>query len=60
MTAVSFTIGPMDTTVTTGWWDCPGCGVEAELPTGATAGWQVPCPDCGEAMAEQWRWETAA
>jgi predicted RNA-binding Zn-ribbon protein involved in translation (DUF1610 family) len=50
----------MDTTSTTGWWRCPGCGVEAELPVGAVLGCQLPCPDCGEAMIEQWRWDAAA
>jgi predicted RNA-binding Zn-ribbon protein involved in translation (DUF1610 family) len=60
MTVVSFSIGAMDTTITTGWWVCTGCGVEAELPITATAGCEVPCPDCGEAMGESWRWEAVA
>lgn len=60
MTPVSFTISDMDTTITTGWWSCPGCAVEAELPVSATSGCEVPCPDCGGPMAEQWRWDTAA
>jgi uncharacterized paraquat-inducible protein A len=50
----------MDTTITTGWWSCPGCGVEVELPTTAASGCTVPCPDCGEAMSEQWQWDAAA
>jgi predicted RNA-binding Zn-ribbon protein involved in translation (DUF1610 family) len=50
----------MDTTITTGWWACIGCGVEAELPVTATAGCEVPCPDCGEPMTENWRWEAVA
>jgi hypothetical protein len=60
MTGVSFSIGGMDTTNTTGWWGCSGCSVDAELPVSATAGCQVPCPDCGEPMTESWSWETAA
>jgi hypothetical protein len=50
----------MDTMTTTGWWTCAGCGVDAELPMAATAGCEVPCPDCGQGMAEQWYWDTAA
>jgi hypothetical protein len=50
----------MDTTITTGWWGCAGCGVEAELPVTATVGCEVPCPDCGEPMAEKWRWDAMA
>jgi hypothetical protein len=50
----------MDTTITTGWWTCPGCGVEAELPVPVMTNWEVPCPDCGAPMIEQWRWDAAA
>ncbi|GAA1306445.1 hypothetical protein [Pseudonocardia xinjiangensis] len=50
----------MDTSNTTGWWNCLGCSVEVELPVTATSGFQVPCPDCGEAMTEQWQWDAAA
>jgi hypothetical protein len=50
----------MDTTITTGWWMCTGCGVEAELPVSATSGCEVPCPDCAEPMAERWRWDALA
>jgi hypothetical protein len=50
----------MDTTITTGWWGCAGCGVDAELPVAATAGCEVPCPDCGDPMTENWRWESVA
>jgi hypothetical protein len=60
MTGVSFSIGDVDTTNTTGWWSCPGCGVEAELSAGATAGCEVPCPDCAGPMVEQWYWDAAA
>jgi predicted RNA-binding Zn-ribbon protein involved in translation (DUF1610 family) len=60
MTVVSFSLEAMDTTNTTGWWMCTGCGVEAELPVTATAGCEVPCPDCGEAMSESWRWDVLA
>lgn len=56
---MSFTIDGMDTTMT-GWWSCSGCAVEAELPVRATAGCEVPCPDCGDAMTEQWSWDAAA
>ena len=37
----------------TNWWTCPGCDVDAELPEGAV-GYEVPCPDCAEAMV-LWR-----
>lgn len=57
---MSFNIPGMDTMTTTGWWTCAGCGVDAELPMAATAGCEVPCPDCGQGMAEQWNWDTAA
>ncbi|HZG91905.1 MAG TPA: hypothetical protein VEZ42_16960 [Pseudonocardia sp.] len=50
----------MDTMMTTGWWNCAECGVDAELAAGATAGCEVPCPDCGDPMVEQWQWEAAA
>jgi hypothetical protein len=60
MTGVGFSIAAMDTTMTTAWWSCPECAVEAELPAGATAGCQVPCPDCGDPMTEQWVWDAAA
>jgi hypothetical protein len=46
--------GVMDTTNTTGWWSCPGCGVDAELPEVDLAGYEVPCPDCAEPMV-LWR-----
>ena len=59
MTGVSFSIYGMDA-MTTSWWTCVGCASEAELPTASTAGCQVPCPDCGVDMAEQWSWDTAA
>jgi len=36
-------------TNTTGWWSCPGCDVDAELPEALT-GYEVPCPDCAEPM----------
>jgi len=60
MTGVAFTVPAMDTTMTTGWWNCSDCPVEAELPIGATSGFQVPCPDCGGTMVEQWQWDAAA
>lgn len=60
MTGVSFTMAVMETTITTGWWTCSGCAVEAELPTTVTTGCEVPCPDCGSGMYEQWRWDAAA
>ena len=44
----------------TGWWTCAGCEIDAELPVAATAGCEVPCPDCGQGMAEQWCWDTAS
>jgi uncharacterized paraquat-inducible protein A len=50
----------MDNTITTGWWTCSGCGIDAELPIAATGGCEVPCPDCEDAMAEQWRWDAVA
>ncbi|WP_214404991.1 hypothetical protein [Pseudonocardia lacus] len=50
----------MDTTTMTGWWSCSECAVEAELAVGATNGFQVPCPDCGGVMVEQWQWDAAA
>ncbi len=50
----------MDMMITTGWWACPSCEVEAELPLAATVGCQVPCPDCGNGMSEQWCWDAAA
>jgi hypothetical protein len=53
------TIGTV-TGTTTGWWSCPECAVDAELSDAATAGCEVPCPDCGGAMVEQWRWDAAA
>ena len=40
----------MDTTNTTGWWSCPGCGVDAELAEPDLTGYEVPCPDCAEPM----------
>lgn len=46
--------------MTTGWWSCVGCDVEAELPAVAPWGCQVPCPDCGAAMTEQWSWDAVA
>ena len=49
----------METTMT-GWWACTGCGIEAELPIGVTAGCEVPCPDCGNGMSEQWQWDATA
>ena len=38
----------------TSWWTCPGCGVDAELPEVGAVGYEVPCPDCPEAMV-LWR-----
>lgn len=46
--------GVMETTNTTGWWSCPGCDVDAELPESSFAGYEVPCPDCAEPMV-LWR-----
>ncbi len=48
----------METTNTTGWWSCQGCGVDAELPEFDLSGYEVPCPDCTEPMV-LWR-EVAA
>jgi hypothetical protein len=50
----------MRTTSTTGWWNCIGCGVDAELVGADLTGFEMPCPDCDEAMTEWVRWETAA
>ena len=50
----------METMTMTGWWTCAGCEIDAELPVAATAGCEVPCPDCGQGMAEQWCWDTAS
>ncbi|MEJ3652842.1 hypothetical protein WEH80_07655 [Actinomycetes bacterium KLBMP 9759] len=50
----------METTNTTGWWNCLGCGVEAELAGAEPAGCEVPCPDCGAPMTQWRQWETAA
>ena len=54
----------METTDTTGWWACAGCGVDAELDVGLVeaelTGCAVPCPDCGEPMTERQVWEVAA
>ena len=47
----------MDVTSTIVWWTCAGCTVEVELPAADTAGFLVPCPDCGDAMDEPWEWE---
>lgn len=61
MTGLSFTLGPMDATMsTTVWWTCLDCGVDAEMPAPDSAGGTVPCPDCTAEMAEQWRWDSAA
>lgn len=60
MTGVSFTIDAMETTNTTGWWSCPDCVIDVELPLVATSGCEVPCPDCGAVMSEQWRWDVMA
>jgi len=38
----------------TSWWTCPGCGVDAELPEVGAVGYEMPCPDCPEAMV-LWR-----
>ena len=63
MTGLSFTVARMETTDTTGWWHCPGCGVDAELEfepgVGADPTAQ-PCPDCAEPMLERLPWEVAA
>jgi hypothetical protein len=53
----------METTDTTGWWHCPGCGVDAELEFEPGAGAEPtaqPCPDCAEPMLERLPWEVAA
>ena len=42
-----------------GWWACVDCGVDAELPGIDGLGFLVPCPECGEAMTEQWLWDGA-
>jgi len=60
MTGVSFILGRMDATTTTGWWTCSACGAEAELPDTDTRGCLVSCPDCTGEMSEQWRWDAAA
>jgi hypothetical protein len=41
-------------TTNSGWWSCLGCGVDAELPEAGPVGYEVPCPDCAEAMV-LWR-----
>ncbi|MGI5125174.1 hypothetical protein ACQEVB_00025 [Pseudonocardia sp. CA-107938] len=52
----------METTDTTGWWHCPGCGVDAELELDAVAAEPTtqPCPDCAEPMLERQPWGVAA
>lgn len=60
MTGVGFTLPGMQTTITTGWWNCSDCQVDVELAVGGTEGCEVPCPDCGAGMVEQWQWDTAA
>jgi hypothetical protein len=47
------------TSGTTCWWTCPVCGVDAELVGGDLAGYEMPCLDCGAAMTEWLRWDTA-
>ena len=49
----------MRTTSTVGWWVCQGCGVDAELADADLTGFEMPCPDCGHAMAEWLRWDQA-
>ena len=44
----------METTDTTAWWSCTGCGVDAELAAADLIGYEVPCPDCAEPMV-LWR-----
>ncbi len=56
MTTAAIPVGP----ITTGWWLCAGCGGEAELPITATAGCEVPCPDCETGMSQQWCWDIVA
>ncbi|MDN5861015.1 MAG: hypothetical protein L0H84_20610 [Pseudonocardia sp.] len=53
----------METTDTTGWWHCPGCGVDAELEIDPAVGAELtaqPCPDCTEPMRERSLWVVAA
>lgn len=50
----------MDATLTTGWWTCSDCGVDAELSGADTARFRIACPDCDGVMAEQWRWDGPA
>lgn len=47
----------MHMTLTTGWWTCTDCGIDAELPAPSTAGFAVACPDCDSPMTEQWQWD---
>lgn len=51
----------METTNTTGWWNCLDCGADAELMDHAI-GYEVPCPDCAEPMAllREWTMPSAA
>lgn len=52
----------METTNTTGWWNCFGCEVDAELTEPHLAGYEVPCPDCAEPMVlvREWTMPSAA
>lgn len=50
----------METTDTTGWWHCPGCGVDAELDAATEPSTTQPCPDCNEPMLEPSLWVVAA
>jgi len=49
----------MRTTSTIAWWTCQGCGADAELVGADLTGFEMPCPECGEAMTEWLRWDTA-
>lgn len=60
MTGLSFTLWRMLTTNTTGWWNCTGCGADAELAGADLTGYEVPCPDCGEPMIQWRQWDVAA
>lgn len=42
-----------------GWWLCPECGAEAQLPAAETAGVVVSCPDCSAELAPMWEWDEA-
>lgn len=50
----------METTDTTGWWNCQCCDIDAELTGADQIGYEVPCPDCGQPMTQWRQWHTAA